>query len=40
MMAVRRERIPLHWSTEEKECWPKVLDLVLGIQSICVSAEE
>ena len=44
---VRRERIPLLWSTAEnnnnnnqKQRWPKVLVLTWGIRNIRVSAAE
>ena len=39
MTDVRKERIPLLWSTA-RERWPKVFVLIWGIRSILVSAEE
>ena len=39
MTDVRKERIPLLWSTA-RERWPKVFVLTWGVRSILVSAEE
>ena len=40
MADVRRERIPLVWSTVRERAWPKVLVLTWRIRSIRLSAEE